>query len=311
MITGLSITWISLVLNLFLGAAKVATGLLLGSSALVADGLHSLLDLLSDIAVIIGLLIAVRPEDANHPYGHHKFSSLAKFFIGGSLIVFSGLLLLSALSDLHAGPEDLPAAPALLVALISLVIKEGLYWWTRAVALRLKSDLIMANAWHHRTDSISSLAVAVALFGIWMGGGDWAFLDRAVTLVLGSFLLFESLKIFRSACADLLDTAPEREIIDDLSEHILPTPGVVAYHEFRVRRLGDVFEVDLHLQVDPQITVEAGHAIAKEVKETILKKHPEVFKVLVHVEPADGDHLNPRGVSDGIPVQPASGGELR
>jgi cation diffusion facilitator family transporter len=146
-------------------------------------------------------------------------------------------------------------------------------------------------------DSISSLGVAVALIAVWLGGESWAFLDDAVTLVLGCYLIFESSKIFLRSCSDLLDAAPEREIVEDLREHILPTPGAMAYHDFRVRRVGDLYEVDLHLQVDPEISVDQGHGIARAVKQRMREKHPEVSKVLVHVEPANREHIMDRGLS--------------
>ncbi|MEN8662727.1 MAG: cation diffusion facilitator family transporter [Lentimonas sp.] len=295
---GTRITWIGLLLNLLLGVVKTCAGLWLGSKALIADGMHSLLDLLTDIAVLIGLSMARKPQDAGHHFGHHKFASLAKFFVGGCLLLFAVGLVVSALLGFHSGVDVPKAGMAALVAILSLIVKEGLFWWTRGVAKALKSDLLMANAWHHRTDSLSSLGVAVALFAIWLGGDSWAFLDGAVTLVLGCYLVFEAAKIFLRACSDLLDAAPEREIVEDFREHILPTPGALAYHDFRVRRVGDVFEVDLHLQVDPNLTVEKGHDIAKEVKWRLKEMHPEVSKVLVHVEPANNEHIIDRGISD-------------
>jgi cation diffusion facilitator family transporter len=291
------VTWIGLLLNLLLGCVKVAGGWALQSKALLADGAHSLLDLLTDIAVLVGLSLAAKPEDANHHYGHHKFVSFAKFFVGGMLLLFSVGLVLAALFDFQSGSSQPTAGAAVVLALVSLVIKEALFWWTRSVARRLKSELIMANAWHHRMDSLSSLGVAAALCGVWIGGPQWAFLDDAVTLMLGGYLTFESCKIFFRACADLLDAAPEREIIEDLREHILPTPGAVAYHDFRVRRVGDLYEIDLHLQVDPTISVEAGHSIARSVKESMREQHPEVSTVLIHVEPANREHLMQRGLS--------------
>ena len=295
---GMRITWIGLWVNLLLGLIKTLAGWSLGSKALIADGMHSLLDLLSDIAVLLGLSMARRPEDENHHFGHHKFVSLAKFFIGGILIVFSISLVVSSLLDFRSGVGVAPVAgSAACVAIVSILVKEALFWWTRGVAKRLHSDLLMANAWHHRMDSISSVGVAVALLGVWLGGADWAFLDGAVTLVLGCYLVFEAAKIFLRACSDLLDAAPEREVIEDLREHILPTPGALAYHDFRVRRVGDVYEIDLHLQVDPRITVEKGHRIAREVKLRLREQHPEVSKVLVHVEPANAEHLLKRGIS--------------
>jgi cation diffusion facilitator family transporter len=298
-VDGLRITWIGLWVNLLLGTVKTAAGWLFGSMALIADGMHSLLDLLSDIAVLLGLSMAQRPEDESHHYGHHKFASLAKFFIGGMLIVFSITLVMSAVLEFHSGGLIAPSAGgAALVALVSIVVKEVLFWWTRGTAKRLRSDLLLANAWHHRMDSISSVGVAVALLGVWFGGADWAFLDGAVTLVLGCYLVFEAARIFLRACADLLDAAPGRAVIEDLREHILPTPGARAYHDFRVRRVGDFYEIDLHLQVDPQITVEQGHLIAKDVKVRLLEMHPEVSKVLVHIEPANEEHIMERGIYD-------------
>jgi len=295
---GIRITWIGLVLNLLLGVAKCVAGIVFGSKALIADGAHSLLDLLTDVAVLFGLYIANKPEDANHHYGHHKFVSFAKFSVGGFLLVFSISLVISSLRDYRTGIVELEVGAATMIALIGLVLKEGLYWWTRVVAKRLRSDLIMANALHHRMDSLSSLAVCLALFGIWIGGPNWSFLDNAVTLVLGSYLSFESYKVLRRAVDDLLDAAPAREIIEDFREHILPVSGAQAYHNLRVRRIGDVFEIDLHLQVDPGLTVERGHAIAREVKQALMKKHPEISTVLIHIEPATERHIMDRGISD-------------
>jgi cation diffusion facilitator family transporter len=307
--TAVQITWIGLLLNLLLGTAKVAGGWMLQSKALLADGAHSLLDLLTDIVVLVGLSLASKPEDANHHYGHHKFASFAKFFVGGMLLLFSIGLVVAALVDFRSGLSQPQAGAALILALVSLVVKEALFWWTRGVARRLKSDLLMANAWHHRMDSLSSLGVAAALVGVWLGGERWLFLDDAVTLVLGGYLIFEAAKIFLRACSDLLDAAPEREIVEDLREHILPTPGAVAYHDFRVRRVGDFYEIDLHLQVDPEISVEEGHAIARSVKERMREKHPEVSKVLVHVEPANREHIMKRGLSGSDKSEGKSRGE--
>ncbi len=293
---GIHITRVGLVLNCFLGLGKCLAGWSLGSKALLADGAHSLLDLLTDMAVLFGLSIANKPEDANHLYGHHKFASLAKFFVGAVLLLFSLGLVVTAVMDFKLGATAPKAGGAALIALAGLAIKEVLFWWTRAVAKRIRSDLLMANALHHRMDSLSSIGVAAALAGVWLGGAEWAFLDDAVTMVLGTYLVFESGKVLKRSVNELLDAAPEREIIEDFREHILPTPGVVAYHDFRVRRVGDVFEVDLHLQVPPDLTVERGHDIAREVKGRLLKKHPEISKVLVHVEPAVKAHLLERGL---------------
>lgn len=292
------VTAVGLVLNLVLGAAKSVAGLWTGSGALVADGLHSLTDLASDLAVFFGLAVAGLPEDENHPYGHHKFATFAQLFIGILLLGLSIWLVLSALGSFHGGSWSEPGGWAVAVAFFSLLCKEALFQWTRAVARRMRSDLLMANAWHHRSDSFSSLAVCVALVAIWMGGAQWSFLDPLLSLLLGVWLIRESFRISRRSINDLLDAAPEREIVEDLREHILPTPGARAYHNFRARRIGDFYEIDLHLQVDPHLSVEEGHRIAKEVKAEIRRTHPEVIRTLVHLEPATPDHLIEKGLSD-------------
>ncbi|MEM8867318.1 MAG: cation diffusion facilitator family transporter [Verrucomicrobiota bacterium] len=297
------VTWVGVLVNFALGLLKTAAGWLLGSKALVADGMHSLLDLFSDIAVLFGLLMAKRPKDETHHYGHHKFVSFAKFFIGCMLFSVSGALVVASVLEFRTGVTVPQAGPAFLVVLLAIVVKEVLFRWTRNVARRLKSGLLMANAVHHRSDSFSSVGVAVALLGVLLGGEDWAFLDALVTLVLGCYLILEAARILREAGGDLLDAAPKREIIEDFREHILAVPGAKAYHDFRVRRVGDVYEVDLHLQVDPQLTVEHGHRIAREVKQRMLEVHPEVTSALIHIEPANPEHLKARGISDSVSLE--------
>ncbi len=295
---GYRVTAVGLVLNLFLGASKLVGGFVFQSSALIADGLHSLTDIVSDLAVFLGLAVAEIPEDENHPYGHHKFASFAQLLIGALLLVLCLGLIWGSVMEFQKEDWAVPGHGAIWVALVSLIVKEALYWWTRAVALQMRSDLLMANAWHHRTDSFSSFAVCVALGAVWIGGEAWSFLDPLLSLLLGVWLVRESGKIIGRAGNDLLDAAPKREIVEDLREHILPIPGARAYHDFRVRKIGDFYEIDLHLQVDSAITVEEGHSIAKEVKDEILRTHPEVLRALVHIEPATVEHLQVKGVSD-------------
>lgn len=292
----LRVTYWSMGINLALGLLKCLFGLFGNSRALVVDGLHSLLDLSTDLAVVFGLKMAAKPEDANHPYGHHKFANLANLLIAIALLVFCLGILHDAVMTFYRGDALAPSAWALGAACLSLAVKEGLFWWTRFIARKNQSRLLLANAWHHRTDSFSSLAVALAILGALVMGEGWAFIDSLAGVVLGLYLMFEAVKLLRASCMDLLDTAPEVAIINDLREHVLPTPGARAYHNFRARRVGDMIEVDLHLQVDPELSVERGHRIAREVRENILRRHPEVVDVLIHVEPATPEHLKRQGV---------------
>ncbi|NWK54590.1 cation transporter [Verrucomicrobiaceae bacterium N1E253] len=297
---GRKVTLTGLLINLLLGFLKISIGWVFGAKALVADGMHSFLDLFSDAAVLAAIHWSSRPEDETHHYGHHKFSSLAQFFIGWLILFLAVALVIAAFfHDSHLLPASNLSGVTVVVALISLVVKEGLFWWTRNVARQTHSDLLMANAWHHRTDSVSSFAVALTLCAVWIGGAEWRILDDIVSAVLGSYLAVEAGKIIWKSSADLLDAAPRKEIIDDLREHILTIPGAIAYHDFRVRKTGDYYEVNLHLQIKPELTVLQGHEIASEVKNSLQAAHPEVFSVLVHIEPATGRHLVERGISGG------------
>lgn len=298
---GLRTTWLSLVLNVALAAAKFAAGLLSGSAALVADGIHSLVDLVSDIAAILGLRYADLPKDDDHPYGHHRFNTLAALVIATLVLSFCAGLAWHSFANLALGrAEDVPGVAAAWVAGAALVIKEAFYRHARRQALRLNSRLLLANAADHRADAVASLLALVAVVSAQLDPA-LAALDQVVGLVMAGWLGAEGVRLLRGAVADLLDTAPAEAVLRDLSEHILAVPGVRGFHAFRARRLGDRFEVDFHLQVDPACSVREGHALAGRVKADILATHPEVLSVLVHVEPDEDANLRSRGHSGRIP----------
>lgn len=294
---GEKVTWVSVFVNIFLSLVKCALGIFAHSQALIGDGLHSLSDLITDIAALISFKISFKPMDEDHHYGHHKFSSFGALFIAAILLIFCIALIGASIRSLWEGGGELPEWPALVAAGISIIIKEWLYWRTRAIAFRIKSRVLMANAWHHRADSFSSGIVFIAISIAIIGGDRWLFIDKVVGLFLGVYLAVQAIKILKNASEDLLDKAPEQAMINDIREHILPTQGVVSYHNFRARRIGDLFEVDLHLQVDPKISVEEGHIIASTVKKNILDQHEEVLDVLVHIEPANARHIKEKGIS--------------
>lgn len=299
--SGISVTWLSLILNVVLGLGKCIVGMWVNSKALVADGLHSLVDLSTDLAALFGLKMAAKPRDDSHPYGHHRFASLSTLFISGVLLFFCAGLIYSALVGLIENQPISPEWPALLAASVSLVVKEWLYHRTRRVAKAEGSRLLMANALHHRADSLSSLLVFVALLAVFLGGERFSFLDKTVAIILGAWMGVEGLRMMLDACNALIDAAPNRAIVNDLREHVLPVDGVQAYHQFRVRRVGDRLEADVHIQVNGNLTVEQGHRIAGEVRQHILEQHPEVVDVLVHVEPATEPHLEAKGIHSDKP----------
>lgn len=304
---GRRVTWLGLWVNVVLGGAKVWAGFWAGSRALVADGLHSLTDLVSDAAVLFGLSVAARPPDPTHHYGHRKAQSLVTLFLAASLLLFCALLALDSLRALQGGtPALVPGWPALAVALASIGVKETLFRITRRVARAEGSHLLLANAWHHRTDSLSSLVAAAGIGGALVLGPDWAILDTLVGLGLAAWLAVEAIRLLRPAIDDLMDAAPGEAVVDDLREHILPMPGAVAYHDFRARRVGELIEVDFHLLVPPEMNIREAHVVAHQVKDEILERHPEVLDVLIHLEPALPEHHRSRGVADGE-LQPPGG----
>jgi cation diffusion facilitator family transporter len=288
-------TWLSLGVNLVLAIAKFTVGIFASSQALVADGIHSLVDIASDITAIIGLRFAHLPKDDDHPYGHHRFSTLATMLISSLVLLFCLGLAWQSVSALADGTTTAtPDIAAAWVAGVALLVKEGFYRYARRQAERLGSRLLMANAMDHRADAIASLLALVAVV-IANLSPEWSVLDKVVGLVLAGWLGAEGIKLFKGSCEDLLDTAPAAHVLRDLSEHILAAPGAFGFHAFRARRLGDRFEIDFHLQVAESATVAEGHAIAGRIKADILKSHPEVVSVLVHVEPNAPEHRKQDG----------------
>jgi cation diffusion facilitator family transporter len=296
---GRSVTWLSIWANVALGLTKVLVGWWGHSRALMADGLHSLTDLASDGAVLVGLAISARPPDENHPYGHQKAASLATLVVASSLLVFCILITFSALQSLQSGSARVPHLPTLGVALISIGIKELLFRRTRAVGEATGSRMLLANAWHHRTDSATSVVAAAGITAVLVLGEEWAFLDAVAGIVLAVWIGVEGVRLLRSAVDELMDSAPERTLLDDLREHILTTEGALAYHDFRARRVGARVNVDFHLLVEPELSITDAHMVAHRVKEEMLAQHPEVLDVLIHVEPGLPAHHRKRGMAGG------------
>jgi len=273
--------------DLVLAAGKIAAGVLSGSQAIFADGLHSLSDLATDLAVLAGIRISGRPADEDHHYGHRRAMTLVTSGLAVVLLAAAGFVLVRAVrSFLH------PAAPVrvglpLAAAAASVVLKEALYHVTVRVGRRIDDTSIIANAWHHRSDAASSVAAAVGLTAVAVGGPRWRFMDGVTALVLACFLGVVAWKILRDAVAELMDRAPSRDMTERIRGAVAATPGVRDFHAFRARRLGGKVEMDLHVLVDPALSVRDGHDIASSVQQKVRDCCPEVLNVIVHVEPAE------------------------
>jgi cation diffusion facilitator family transporter len=284
------VTLWGLAVNLGLAVLKFVFGVLGASQALVADGVHSLSDMSTDLAVLVGARFWSAPADVDHPHGHGRIETLITSVIG---IVLAGVgvgLAYRAILTLHvliAHPGRLITTPgwsAFAVACAAIVAKEWLYRWTALVGKRIKSSAVIANAWHHRSDALSSLPVAVAVLGTRMQP-SWVFLDHIATVLVAVLILHAAWRIVWPALRELIDVGAAREEREAMLGLVLATRGVQAVHKLRTRYVGPGLHVDLHVLVEPELSVRDGHAIAGVVKERLLEEGPDVVDVLVHVEP--------------------------
>ena len=280
------VTWVGLWVNLFLAAIKFTAGIYGRSQALIADAIHSLTDLTTDIAVIAGSHYWSRPPDENHPYGHRRLETLVTVFIGVVLIAAGigiGWKAISALQEKHASP---PGWIAVAAALASIVCKESIYRWTAMTGRRVKSAALAANAWHHRTDAFSSIPVLLAVAGARIFP-SWSFLDHLGAVVVSIFILHASIKIIWPGLSELIDVGAPKETRKKIRDIALKNEGVLQVHDIRTRFISSSIQVDLHIVVDGLITVREGHDIADDVKARIMDKIPEVLDVIVHVDPPE------------------------
>ena len=280
------VTWVGLWVNLFLAAIKFTAGIYGRSQALVADAIHSLTDLTTDIAVIAGSHYWSRPPDENHPYGHRRLETLVTVFIGVALIAAGigiGWKAISALQEKHASP---PGWIAVAAALASIVCKESIYRWTAMTGRRVKSAALAANAWHHRTDAFSSIPVLIAVAGARVFP-SWSFLDHLGAVVVSIFILHASIKIIWPGLSELIDVGAPKEIRKKIRNIALKNESVLQVHDIRTRYISSSIQVDLHIVVDGLITVRQGHDIADDVKARIIDRISEVLDVIVHVDPPE------------------------
>jgi cation diffusion facilitator family transporter len=275
---------VGLLCNLVLAAAKAAGGILGHSQAVIADALHSLTDSVTDIAVILGVRYWSAPADEDHPHGHGRIETLITVVIGlavGAVAIGMGV---EAIRGLREGSASAPTGMALSVALVSIVVKEILFRWTAKVGREVRSPALVANAWHHRSDAISSIPAAAAV-AFAMIDPEWVVVDRVGAVVVCLLILQASWKILRPAIDQLIDAgapASDRRRIEELA---LQVDGVEAAHAVRTRYVGSELAVDLHVEIDGGLSVGDGHAIAVAVKRKLVDEGPNVTDALVQIEP--------------------------
>lgn len=278
-------TWISVLVNLALTVAQLIVGWLAHSQSLVAHGLHSFSDLLSDFLVIWASRQSVVPADRAHPYGHGRVETAATLALGVSLVLIgAGILWDSSMRLGEHGSQPAIAMQAFWIAVFTVVAKEGLYRYLIRVAEKLRSQLLTANALHTRADAASALVVVVGIGGALLG---WGFLDLLTAALMGFMILRMGGKLAWEAIEELIDTGLDEARVTAIRNTLCATPGVLDLHALRTRRMAHQVLVDAHVQVDPRISVSEGHHIAESARAAVLREHPEVLDVLVHVDPDD------------------------
>ena len=279
------VTYAGMAVNIAIAVLKFVAGIAWSSQALIADAVHSLSDLVTDFAVVIGVRYWEAPADDEHPYGHGKIQALVTLFIGAMLALVAYGIGRHAVESYLAGRAASPGVFALVVALVSIALKEWLFRWTRRVARRTKSPALEANAWHHRSDALSSIPVAAAVAIAWFFPALW-WADALGALIVMLFIVHVVWEIVHPALQELTDAG-----IDDKSAAVKAiaeaVPGVRGVHQCRARRYGGAFQADLHIHVDRTLSVVAAHDLSHTVKDAVLAADIDVTDVIIHVEPAD------------------------
>jgi len=283
-------TWVSVAVNLVLTVTQVVVGVLSKSQGLVADGIHSLSDLVADFVVLFASHHARKDADEGHPYGHQRFETAASLALGVILVVVGGGMLWSAFHKLE-DPSMVQTVhvAALWVACGALVAKELLFRYMLSVAKRVKSSMLVANAWHARSDAASSLVVGIGIVGNLAG---YPILDPIAALIVGFMVARMGWGFGWDALHDLMDRSVDEEEVEAIRRTLIETPGVHGVHDVRTRKMGDMIVVDAHLEVDASISVEAGHDIAVDARQRVLQRH-RVLNLMTHLDPwrrPDLDH---------------------
>ncbi len=278
------ITWVGIWVNLVLSIAKIFAGIVGNSKALIADGIESGADIVTSLALVIGSKFWSAPPDKDHPYGHRRIETIMTLGIGVVVGVVGLSIIWNALSSIRMGVHSHPTVLALVVAVVSVLSKEWLFQWSAREGRKIQSMSVIANAWHHRSDAISSIPVVLSV-GAAQFFPEWSFLDAIGAIIAGGFILKASFDISWPALRQMIDTGATQSTVETLHSIATGIEGVRSVHSLRTRYLGSSIGVDLHIVVDPEITVVQGHKIGDEVEAQMKTQLPEVCEVLVHLDP--------------------------
>ncbi len=273
-----------MVVNTFLAVGKTAAGVIGHSHALIADGVESLADILSSLVVWRGLVVASEPEDEDHPYGHGKAEAIASAVVASMLLAAAAWIAVQAVREIFR-PHSLPAPFTLAVLIAVVVIKETLFRFVLKESTHVQSSAVASDAWHHRSDAITSLFAGIGITISLIGGKGYEAADDVAALFASGIIAWNGWRLLRNAKDELMDTAPDPDVVQSIRTAAGAVPGVELIEKCLVRKVGYHHFVDMHIEVDPAMTVTAAHDIAHTVKNEVRKAQPAVRDVLVHVEP--------------------------
>ncbi len=293
------VTWVGFWVNALLAALKILAGIVGRSSAMVADGIHSLSDFVSDIIIVVMVGVSRKRANNTFQYGHGKFETFATMAVSLILLGVSVMIFIDGavgiVHALHGSYPPRPGSIALVMAVISILAKELLFRYTISWGKRIGSAAVVANAWHHRSDAISSVTTLIGIAGAMFLGEHWRILDPIAALIVSVFIGIVAVKIGLPAVKELLEVSVDKADIARIEEIIRSTPGVIAYHHLRTRQNGVTYIIDVHIKVDPTISVVAGHNIASLVEKRLADSFGHDIITTIHVEPYRGQSVAPDG----------------
>jgi cation diffusion facilitator family transporter len=278
-------TFLGMVVNTVLAVGKMTAGFLGQSHALVADGVESLADLFSSLIVWRGLVIADAPADDDHPYGHGKAEPLASAMVATMLLLAALWIAVHSVREIFH-PHGTPAPWTLVVLIVVVVVKETLFRHVFSEAASIDSSVVKGDAWHHRSDAITSLFAGIGIAVALVGGKGYEAADDVAALLASGVIAWNGGRLVREAFGELMDTAPDLAVVEEIRRLAASVPDVRGVEKCFIRKMGWQLHVDMHVEVDGQLTVERAHAIAHQVKDHVRAQLPKVRDVLVHIEPA-------------------------
>lgn len=277
------------VVNVTLTALKFAAGILGCSAAMIADAVHSLSDLLTDFVVLLFVRISSRPADSDHPYGHGKYETLATAIVAVALLAAGGVLAAEGvqkiLSAIHGEELVMPGRIALWAAIISIAAKEIIYWLTIRVSRRVQSSVLEANAWHHRTDALSSVATSIGIGGALLFGGKWAILDPIAAVLVSIFILVAAARLLHEAMQDLLEKRLPEEVENEIRAMVATDSEMSEMHKLRTRRVGNVYSIEMHLRMDGNMPLAEAHRHSAMLEQRLRERFGQQTMITIHMEP--------------------------